>query len=75
MNWNYIRSSAERELAVRTRSVQHSPSPRESEKRWMLEGCKLSESCSHDVKFARKFMMANFTAEDWIQDLLLIICT
>lgn len=65
MNWNYVRNSAERGMAVRTRSVQYSPNPRESEKRWMLEACKLSESCSCDIEFARKLMMANLTAEVW----------
>lgn len=41
MNWNYIRNSADRGLAVRTRSVQQSPSPRQCEE---MDGGSMQES-------------------------------
>lgn len=46
---------------------------REGKHRWMLEACKPCESCSHDLKFTRKFMMVHFKTEAGKGDLLNIL--
>lgn len=74
VNWNYTENSAARGLAVRARSVQHRlVQDQERENTWMLEAHKPPESCSCNLRFARKFMMANYKAEGVKRDLLSVL--